>query len=103
MAATSLETPYDYYSNSSTDGNRGETVTAVFTKERPTLLQRMIDSFKPAQATQNNSIELDVASPGEERGNGVDKDESKLHQTLKNRHLQMIAIQSITNDVTFHN
>ncbi|CAF1518658.1 unnamed protein product [Rotaria magnacalcarata] len=92
MAATSVEMPYDYYSNPSADGNRGEIVTAVFTKERSSLLQRMIDSFKPAEATQNNSIELKATSPGEERDNGVDKDDSKLHRTLKNRHLQMIAI-----------
>ncbi|CAF2024338.1 unnamed protein product, partial [Rotaria magnacalcarata] len=92
MTAISVETPCDYYSNPSADGNRGEIVTAVFTKERSSLLQRMIDSFKPAETTQNNSIELNATSPGEERDNGVDKDESKLHRALKSRHLQMIAI-----------
>ena len=62
----------------------GKVITTSFTKSRPNLLRRAIDSFKPALPLNNVSIDTDELEQGTE--------EIGLHRKLKNRHLQMITI-----------
>ena len=52
----------------------------------------MIDSFKRPPSSENVSIEMNRSDQGTINGDSVPKDETGLHRTLKNRHLQMIAI-----------
>ncbi|CAF1313020.1 unnamed protein product [Adineta ricciae] len=60
--------------------------------QKTSLCQRMIDSFKPALPTTSVSIEMNELKQIESNDDDVRKGETGLHQTLTNRHLQMIAI-----------
>jgi amino acid transporter len=76
----------------STGTIQGEVITTSFAKQRTNLFHRIIDSFKRAPPSENVSIEMTGSKEGENGGDDVEKGESGLHRTLKNRHLQMIAI-----------
>ncbi|CAF3206701.1 unnamed protein product [Rotaria sp. Silwood2] len=73
-------------------GIPSEMVTVSFLKQKPNLFQRIIDSFKPAPPSKNVSIEMNDSEGGKNSDDNVKKDETGLHRSLKNRHLQMIAI-----------
>ncbi|CAF3921423.1 unnamed protein product, partial [Adineta steineri] len=66
--------------------------TTTTTKQGNGLCQRIIDSFKRPPASENPSIEMGDLEQGKNQNDGNEKDASGLHRTLKNRHLQMIAI-----------
>ncbi|CAF1043221.1 unnamed protein product [Adineta steineri] len=66
--------------------------TTTTTKQGNGLCQRIIDSFKRPTASENPSIEMGDLEQGKNQNDGNEKDASGLHRTLKNRHLQMIAI-----------
>jgi amino acid transporter len=70
----------------------GKIITTSFTNSKPSLFRRAIDSFKPALPSENVSIEINESKEGKEEENNVKNDETGLHRTLKNRHLQMITI-----------
>ncbi|CAF0856065.1 unnamed protein product [Adineta steineri] len=70
--------------HASTDDIRAEIINRSYTDPKRNVCQRMIDSFKRAPSSKNTSIEMEeTTSAGDQNG---------LHRTLKNRHLQMIAI-----------
>lgn len=77
------------------DSVDGYTKGAVMTSHidfKPSLFQRMINSFKPVPPDQNTDMGTNEFKQGQEQKDDVEKGESGLHRTLKNRHLQMIAI-----------
>ena len=86
------ETTPQIFSTTSKDGVIGDIVTTSFQNSKPSLCQRMIDSFKRPPSSENVSIEMNRSDQGTINGDSVPKDETGLHRTLKNRHLQMIAI-----------
>jgi amino acid transporter len=92
MTIIPSETPPDNQWFASTGDIPGEVITTSFAKTKPKLCQRMIDSFKRAPPTENVAIEMNESKPGEIKDDDVEKEASGLHRTLKNRHLQMIAI-----------
>ncbi|CAF3847308.1 unnamed protein product, partial [Rotaria sordida] len=92
MTAISSEMFPDNYCSISVLTSPGEMMTTSFTKQRPSLLHRIIDSFKRTLPPENVSIEMNGSKQGEDQNDEVEKGENGLHRTLKNRHLQMIAI-----------
>jgi amino acid transporter len=92
MTTIPPEQPPDYQSVTLTDINPGEIFTTSLTKRKISLFQRIIDSFKRASPTENVSIEMNGSKSEENQGDEAEKGETGLHRTLKNRHLQMIAI-----------
>ncbi|CAF4066350.1 unnamed protein product, partial [Rotaria sp. Silwood1] len=79
------------HSVSSINTLSNKTMPMLFRNHETSLCQRIIDSFKRASSTENISLETNGSKSSEfqdhelERGTG-------LHRSLKNRHLQMIAI-----------
>jgi amino acid transporter len=92
MAIMSSETLPGNYWTSSTDDIHGEVITTTFTKHKTSLFQRMIDSFQRATPSENVSIEMSESNQGQNQDEDFEKEQNGLHRTLKNRHLQMIAI-----------
>ena len=92
MAGILSETPPDNYFTTSTNDSHGEIITTRFTTPRTSFFQRIIDSFKRPSPHEYVSFEMNESKQAEDQDDGVEKGESGLHRTLKNRHLQMIAI-----------
>ena len=83
--------PYKHLTNS-VDDVRDELNTTTFSNQKPNLIQRMIDSFKPTWPPEH--IRIEISRP-EQEGNpndNIEKCQNGFHKTLQNRHLQMIAI-----------
>lgn len=76
----------------STNGDAVQPPTASFNKSKSNVLRRIIDSFKPSPPSENVSIEMKESGEGKVHHDDIEKGETGLHRTLKNRHLQMIAI-----------
>ena len=70
----------------------GEMVTTRFPKQKPSLFQRMADSFKRASPSNNIPIEMSIPNQEDNSNDNTEKGENGFHRTLKSRHLQMIAI-----------
>jgi amino acid transporter len=92
MIVVSSETSLGNYSTTPKDDTQIEIITNSITKPKASLFQRIIDSFKRAPSDENDSIEMKESKKGENQDGDVEKGETGLHRTLKNRHLQMIAI-----------
>ena len=92
MVTRSTETLKEDSFSASSNYSQDKMATTSFPKERQGLFQRMIDSFKRAPPVENVSIEMNEMKEGDDPGDNVEMNESGLHRTLKNRHLQMIAI-----------
>jgi len=92
MIVVPSETSLGNYSTTPKDDTQVEIITNSITKPKASLFQRIIDSFKRAPADENDSIEMKESKKGENQDGDVEKGETGLHRTLKNRHLQMIAI-----------
>jgi amino acid transporter len=88
---SSIKIPDDYR-RPSTDNMRAEIITTSFENDKPSIFQRMIDSFKRAPSSNNVSIEMKETTSEDDQKDEVEKEGGGLHRSLKNRHLQMIAI-----------
>jgi amino acid transporter len=83
--------PYKLFGTSTDDVSSNIDAT-TFQNIKPTLFQRMIDSFKRAPPSENISIEMNESNQEKINDDDVQRNETSLHRKLKNRHLQMIAI-----------
>lgn len=92
MTIVSSEPEGDNNSMTSKNYISGQIITTSFASHKPNLLHRMIDSFKRAPSSENVDIEMMGTKQEKNQDDNLEKEESGLHRTLKNRHLQMIAI-----------
>ena len=92
MSNTTSETPMDNYFSAPTNDFPDEIITTTFPKQKINLFHRIIDSFKRASPSKYVSMEMNETAHEEDEGNGIGENQGGLHRTLKNRHLQMIAI-----------
>ncbi|CAF4290237.1 unnamed protein product, partial [Adineta steineri] len=84
MTQTPLNSqPYDQLT-ASTDDVSDKNITDLF--------HRIIDSFKRAPHSESVPIDMNQRKERANLINNIEKDETGLHRTLKNRHLQMITI-----------
>ncbi|CAF1112930.1 unnamed protein product [Adineta steineri] len=84
MTQTPLNSqPYDQLTASADD---------ISDKNITDLFHRIIDSFKRAPQSENVPIDMNQQKERANLINNIEKDETGLHRTLKNRHLQMITI-----------
>ena len=92
MTAIPSEKPPGSLSTLSMPEVQDEISPTVFSKQKTSFFHRIIDSFKRASPATNDSIEMSETGNRGNQSDGIEKGESGLHRTLKNRHLQMIAI-----------
>ncbi|CAF4008936.1 unnamed protein product [Rotaria sp. Silwood1] len=81
----------DDHSVSSINIISNETMPILFKNHETSLCQRIIDSFKRPSSTKNISFEANGSKSSEIEDHQLEKG-TGLHRSLKNRHLQMIAI-----------
>lgn len=80
------------HSLASVNDNSDETTPILSRNHRASSLQQFIDSFKRPLPTENISFGTSGSKSSELQDDEVEQKGTGLHRSLKNRHLQMIAI-----------
>lgn len=91
MTKISNKIPSNCYVIDSISSELGKIKTTEFVSSKPTLWERIVDSFKPPVSSNNRFNEINNSTE-DYLYDGSQRNESGLHRRLTNRHLQMIAI-----------
>ena len=82
----------DNHSLASMNDNSDESMPILSKSHRTNSFQRVIDSFKRPLPTQGISFKINGSKSSELQEDEAEQKGTGLHRSLKNRHLQMIAI-----------
>ena len=92
MTNASLQPPPYSHVTTSTDSIQVEIIANTFSKEKPSLFQQILDSFNRSLPSDNIPVDMNRSEQKEISNDNIEKGQNGFHKTLKNRHLQMIAI-----------